>query len=84
MECCFDGLTYTVLAFAIARWHDSYATIFEHGANITEVEVDNTRKRNDLRDTLGGDRQGIIGLAESVHHGKVRINLTQTLVIDYQ
>ena len=84
MECCFDGLTYTVLAFAIARWHDSYATIFENGANITEVEVDNAVHGDNLGNRTCCHAQRVISLLKSREYIEFGINLTQTFIIDYQ
>ena len=64
VEGCFDGLAHTILAFAEAGRHDGYTTVFQHGADIAEVEVDDAVHGDDLGDGASCDAQCVIGLIE--------------------
>ena len=39
---------------------------------------------DNLCNRLGGNAQGVIGLAEGIEHGELWINLAQTLIVDHQ
>ena len=82
VQCIFDGLLHSVLAFSVSCRHDGHAAVLQYCAHIVEVEVDDTVNGDDFRDRLGGHGERVVGLAESCHEREVGIDLTQTLVVD--
>ena len=78
------SLADTALTLAITITHQGDTAIFHGRIDIGEIQVDDTGQGDDLGDALRGYGQRIIRLAERVHDGQVRINLTQPLIVDHQ
>ena len=84
MEGIVDSFGDTVLAFSESGTHDGYTTVFQDGLHIGKVQIHRTTHGDYLGDTLCSDGKRIIGLAESIHEGKVGIYFAQALVVDDQ
>ena len=84
MKRALDGFAQTALALTVTGTHDGHAAVFEYGAHVVEVEVDDASAGNDFGDALGSHAQRVVGLSEGVEHRQVCIYLAQTLIVDDQ
>ena len=84
MQSLLEGFGYAVLALAEAGAHDSDATVLENGLDILEVEVHDTTHGDNLSYALGCDGESIVGFGKAIADGELRIDLAQTLVVDYE
>ena len=82
MECVFESLSHTILAFAITCTHDGHAAVLEDCTYVAEVQVDDAVHRDDFSDASCGDGEGIVGFLESRKYVEIGIDFAQTLVVD--
>ncbi|CAB4337439.1 unannotated protein [freshwater metagenome] len=72
------------LACRSADPHHRRAGIGHHSPNVGEVEVDQTRDRDQVGDALNALSQNVVGLTEGFKHGRTLLNrCQQTLVGDH-
>ena len=82
MQGIVDGLRHTVFAFAESRRHDGHTAVFQNGADVTEVEVDDAVHGDDFSDASRSHAQSVVGLFEGAEHIEVGIDFAQAFVVD--
>ena len=84
VESVVDGFAQSALALAVTGTHDGHVAVFEHGAHVVEVEVDDASAGNDFGDALGCHAQRVVDLFPGVEQRKVCIYFAQPLIVDDQ
>ena len=82
VECILNGFRYAVFSFAEPSRHNGDAPIFEYGADISEVEIDDAVHGDDFGYRASCYREGVVGAFKGTQNVEVGIDLAETFVVD--
>ena len=71
----------TIFAGRSADTHERRARILHNRLDVVEVHVDQTRGRDQLSDALNARQEDLVGRAEGVKYGDIRVGDFQKTVV---